>query len=66
MLEHAYKLAPTLPFVRREVALAMRHLLSKPPGTYFLKSPIAMMQDRYYLEAFGIGCTDKEARPIKS
>ena len=62
ILEHASKLAQDpSPAVRREVALAMRY---QP----FEKSKDILLQiakgydgvDRYYLEAFGIGCTDKE------
>ena len=64
ILEHASKLAQDpSPAVRREVALAMRY---QP----FEKSKDILLQiakgydgvDRYYLEAFGIGCTDKEEK----
>ncbi|MFP6899298.1 MAG: PVC-type heme-binding CxxCH protein, partial [Opitutales bacterium] len=61
-LEHAAELVDDdSPLVRREVALALRYvpfeksrdLLQKIAAGYDGK-------DRYYVEAFGIGCTDKE------
>ena len=63
-MEHAHKMAnDPSPSVRREVALAMRY---QPFG----KSKDILLEiakgydgkDRYYVEAFGIGCTDKEEK----
>ena len=63
ILEHASSLAKDpSPLIRREVALAMRYqpfensrdILVEIADRYDGK-------DRYYLEAFGIGCTNKEA-----
>ena len=64
IMEHARKMAnDPSPSVRREVALAMRY---QPFG----KSKDILLEiakgydgkDRYYVEAFGIGCTDKEEK----
>ena len=64
IMEHAHKMAnDPSPSVRREVALAMRY---QPFG----KSKDILLEiakgydgkDRYYVEAFGIGCTDKEEK----
>ncbi|MDG1325282.1 MAG: hypothetical protein P8P49_05905, partial [Opitutales bacterium] len=64
MLEHAGKLATdSSPLVRREVALAMRYVAFENARDILLE--IAKRydgQDRYYVEAFGIGCTDKEEK----
>ena len=64
MLEHAGKLAKdSSPLVRREVALAMRYVPFEKAREILLE--IARRydgQDRYYVEAFGIGCTDKEEK----
>ena len=64
MLEHAGKLAKdSSPLVRREVALAMRYVPFEKARDILLE--IAKRydgQDRYYVEAFGIGCTDKEEK----
>ncbi|MDG0965586.1 MAG: NPCBM/NEW2 domain-containing protein, partial [Opitutales bacterium] len=64
MLEHAGKLAKdSSPLVRREVALAMRYVPFEKARDILLE--IARRydgQDRYYVEAFGIGCTDKEEK----
>jgi len=64
ILEHADKLAnDSSPAVRREVALAMRYLPFDRSKNILLK--IAQGYDgidRYYVEAFGIGCTDKEEK----
>ena len=64
MLEHAHKLASDpSPFVRREVALAMRYLPFETSRDILLEIADRYDgKDRYYLEAFGIGCTDKEAK----
>jgi len=64
MLEHAGKLAKdSSPLVRREVALAMRYVPFENARDILIE--IAKRydgQDRYYVEAFGIGCTDKEEK----
>ena len=64
MLEHAHKLASDpSPFVRREVALAMRYLPFETSRDILLEIADRYDgKDRYYLEAFGIGCTDKKAK----
>ncbi len=64
ILEHAHKLASDpSPFVRREVALAMRYLPFETSQDILLEIADRYDgKDRYYLEAFGIGCTDKEAK----
>ena len=64
MLEHARNLArDSSPLVRREVALAMRYVPFEKARDILLE--IAKRydgQDRYYVEAFGIGCMDKEEK----
>ena len=64
MLEHAHKLVlDPSPLVRREVALAMRYLPFETSRDLLLEIADRYDgKDRYYLEAFGIGCTDKEAK----
>ena len=64
MLEHAHKLASDpSPFVRREVSLAMRYLPFETSRDILIEIADRYDgKDRYYLEAFGIGCTDKEAK----
>ncbi|MDA0787388.1 MAG: NPCBM/NEW2 domain-containing protein [Proteobacteria bacterium] len=63
-LELAAKLATDeSPLVRREVALALRYV----PFEQCKDSLLAIARgydgkDRYYVEAFGIGCTDKEEK----
>ncbi len=62
ILEHANKLADDpSPSVRREVALAMRYIPFQKSKDILLKIAEGYDgMDRYYVEAFGIGCTDKE------
>jgi putative membrane-bound dehydrogenase-like protein len=64
MLEHATKLArDKSAVVRREVALAMRYVPFEKAQDILIE--IAKNydgKDRYYVEAFGIGCTDKEEK----
>ncbi len=62
ILEHADKLAnDSSPAVRREVALAMRYIPFDRSKNILLKIAQGYDgMDRYYVEAFGIGCTDKE------
>ena len=64
ILEHAQELArDPSPLVRREVALAMRYLPFETSRDILLEIADRYDgKDRYYLEAFGIGCTDKEAK----
>ena len=64
MLEHAGKLAKdSSPLVRREVALAMRYVPFEKARDILLEIAKGYDgQDRYYVEAFGIGCTDKEEK----
>ena len=64
MLEHAHKLVlDPSPLVRREVALAMRYLPFETSRDILIEIADRYDgKDRYYLEAFGIGCTDKEAK----
>jgi putative membrane-bound dehydrogenase-like protein len=64
MLEHAGKLAmDSSPLVRREVALAMRYVPFEKARNILLDIAKGYDgQDRYYVEAFGIGCTDKEEK----
>ena len=51
------------PMVRREIALAMRYLPLERSKDILLQIAKGYDgKDRYYLEAFGIGCTDKEAK----
>jgi putative membrane-bound dehydrogenase-like protein len=61
-LEHAAKLAgDESPLVRREVALALRYEPFEKSRELLLKIAAGYDgKDRYYVEAFGIGCTDKE------
>jgi putative heme-binding domain-containing protein len=62
LLEHANTLAsdPSIR-VRREVALAMRDLPFEKAGPVLLKLAAGYTEDdRWYLEAFGTGCTGKE------
>ena len=63
ILEHASSLAKDpSPLVRREVALAMRYLPFDTSRDILLEiADHYDGKDRYYLEAFGIGCTNKEA-----
>jgi putative heme-binding domain-containing protein len=64
MLEHAGKMAKdSSPLIRGEVALAMRYVPFENARDILIE--IAKRydgQDRYYVEAFGIGCTDKEEK----
>ena len=64
-MEHARKMAnDPSPSVRREVALAMRatnHLESQKTSSLKIAKGYDG-KDRYYVEAFGIGCTDKEEK----
>ena len=64
MLDHARKLArDESPLVRREVALAMRYVPFEKARNILLEIAKGYDgQDRYYVEAFGIGCTDKEEK----
>ncbi len=64
IIEHAAKLAKDpSPSVRREVALAMRYQPFEKARDILLEiSKGYDGEDRYYLEAFGIGCTDKEEK----
>ena len=64
MLDHATKLAKDpSPLVRREVALAMRYVPFEKARDILLQIAKGYDgQDRYYVEAFGIGCTDKEEK----
>ena len=61
VLEHAEKLAgDSSPLVRREVALALRYVPFEKSRDLLLKIADGYDgKDRYYVEAFGIGCTDK-------
>ncbi len=61
-MEHAAKLADDpSPLVRREVALALRYVSFEKSRDLLLKIAAGYDgKDRYYVEAFGIGCTDKE------
>ena len=61
VLEHAEKLAgDSSPLVRREVALALRYMPFEKSRDLLLKIADGYDgKDRYYVEAFGIGCTDK-------
>ena len=60
--EHAAKLAgDDSPLVRREVALALRYVPFEKCRDLLLRIAAGYDgKDRYYVEAFGIGCTDKE------
>ena len=64
MLEHAAQLVDDpSPLVRREVALALRYVPVEKSRDLLLKIAAAYNgKDRYYVEAFGIGCTDKEEK----
>ena len=64
ILTHAANLAKDpSPMVRREIALAMRYLpLEKSKDILLDIAQGYDGKDRFYLEAFGIGCTDKEAK----
>ena len=64
ILTHAASLAKDpSPMVRREIALAMRYLpLEKSKDILLNIAQGYDGKDRFYLEAFGIGCTDKEAK----
>ena len=64
ILTHAANLAKDpSPMVRREIALAMRYLpLEKSKDILLNIAQGYDGKDRFYLEAFGIGCTDKEAK----
>ena len=64
ILEHAAKMAKDpSPSVRREVALAMRYQPFDKARDILLEIAKAYDgEDRYYVEAFGIGCTDKEEK----
>ena len=64
ILTHATSLAKDpSPMVRREIALAMRYLPFETSRDILLEIADRYDgKDRYYLEAFGIGCTDKEAK----
>ena len=51
------------PLVRREVALALRYVPFEKSRDLLLKIADGYDgKDRYYVEAFGIGCTDKEEK----
>ncbi len=64
VLEHAAKLAKDpAPSVRREVALALRYVAFKDCEQILLDLAKGYDgKDRYYVEAFGIGATDKEEK----
>jgi putative heme-binding domain-containing protein len=64
VLEHAEKLAgDSSPLVRREVALALRYVPFAKCRDLLLRIADGYDgKDRYYVEAFGIGCTDKEEK----
>ncbi|MDH3583396.1 MAG: dehydrogenase, partial [Phycisphaerae bacterium] len=64
MLEHAAALVKDpSPAVRREVALAMRYVPFEKSREILLEMASKHDgQDRYYVEAFGIGCTDKDEK----
>ena len=64
ILEHAAKMAKDpSPSVRREVALAMRYQPFDKARDILLEIAKSYDgEDRYYVEAFGIGCTDKEEK----
>ncbi|MDA1048589.1 MAG: NPCBM/NEW2 domain-containing protein [Verrucomicrobia bacterium] len=64
VLEHAVKLAgDSSPLVRREVALALRYVPFDKCRDLLLRIADGYDgKDRYYVEAFGIGCTDKEEK----
>ena len=64
ILKHAAKLAKDpSPSVRREVALAMRYQPFDKARDILLEIAKGYDgEDRYYVEAFGIGCTDKEEK----
>ena len=64
VLRHASVLSKDQsPLVRREVALAMRYLSFEASKDILLEIADRYDgKDRYYLEAFGIGCTNKEAK----
>ena len=64
MLEHATKLArDKSALVRREVALAMRYVPFEKAQDILIEIAKSYDgKDRYYVEAFGIGCTDKEEK----
>ncbi|MDA1043683.1 MAG: NPCBM/NEW2 domain-containing protein [Verrucomicrobia bacterium] len=63
VLEHAARLASdAAPAVRREVAIAMRYVSFEQSRDILLNIAAGYDgQDRSYVEAFGIGATDKEA-----
>jgi len=63
-LEHATMLAgDPSPLVRREVAIALRYVPFEKCSDILLKIAEGYDgKDRYYVEAFGIGCTDKEEK----
>ncbi|MFT5128811.1 MAG: putative heme-binding domain-containing protein, partial [Rhodothermales bacterium] len=67
VLELAAKLASDAsPLVRREVALALRYVPFEQSREILLKLAQGYDgQDRYYVEAWGIGCTDKEEKMYK-
>jgi putative membrane-bound dehydrogenase-like protein len=64
VLELAAKLAfDSSPLVRREVALALRYVPFEQSRDILLTLARGYDgKDRYYLEAWGIGCTDKEEK----
>ena len=64
VLEHAAALASDRsPLVRREVALALRYVPFEQSRDLLLKLAKGYDgEDRYYVEAWGIGCTDKEEK----
>mgnify|MGYP001215290553 CR=1 FL=1 len=64
LIEHAVKLADDpSPIVRREVALSMRYIpFGKAKDILLQIAKGYDGKDRYYVEAFGIGCTDKEEK----
>ena len=64
LLEHASRLAKdSSPLVRREVALAMRYIPFEKARDILIEIARGYDgKDRYYVEAFGIGCTDKEEK----
>jgi putative membrane-bound dehydrogenase-like protein len=64
VLEMAAKMASDKsPLVRREVALAMRYVPFEQSKDILLDiSEMYDGKDRYYVEAWGLGCTDKEEK----
>jgi putative heme-binding domain-containing protein len=64
ILELAAKMATDQsPLVRREIALAMRYVPFEQSKDILLQiGDLYDGKDRYYLEAWGLGCTDKEEK----